>query len=762
MPYEYLGLGVLQAETGHRRLFDTLFVLRNFDTRGAARRAARPARRHRPSPTSTPPTIPLNLVVTPGQRGCGSPSRTGPTSSAARRPQDLLDRLHRCCWSRLADDLRRARRRASTCCCPPSAPRWRASGPRAATPCRDETVADLLAAQAARTPDATALVFGDATPDLRRTRRPHQPLARLLLARGAGPEKVVALALPRSIDMVVALFAVLRTGAAYLPLELDHPDDRLAAMLDDARPALLLSTDAVAARLRRRRPRQPARAARRPGTSTGRTAPRCPAFALGRAGLGLEHPAYVIYTSGSTGRPKGVVTPYRGPDQHAAQPPARRSSTRPSPRPAAGGCGSRTPCRSPSTCRGRSCCGSSRATRCTSATRSCAATPTALVAYCDAHRDRRRQRDPDLRPAAHRGGPARRAHRPPLVLLGGEAVSETVWNRLRDTEGTLRLQPVRPDRVHHQHPRRRHRRQRHPDRRPPDLRTPAPTCWTRWLRPVPPTACPASCTSPGIGLARGYLDRPGLTAERFVADPFGEPGERMYRTGDLVRRRADGNLDFLGRTDDQVKIRGYRVELGEIETALARHPGVAQAAVIVRDDPARPAPSGSSATSCPPDDRPEQRPPSASRSASGRRSTPTSTSEIGTAVFTEDFAGWDCSYDGQPIPLEHMREWREATVERIRCAAARAGSWRSASAPACCCPSSRREAEAYWATDFAAPVIRKLGEDLRQDPELAAKVDAPRPARPRHRRTARRRLLRHRRHQLRRPVLPERRLPHRR
>ena len=197
-------------------------------------------------------------------------------------------------------------------------------------------------------------------------------MARLLLARGAGPERVVALGLPRSIDMVVALFAVLRTGAAYLPLELDYPADRLVG---DARRRPARSAPA--------RPRRRLRAAR------PRTRPRVllddPAVAaeLRRAASGrpgparrfsLEHPAYVIYTSGSTGRPKGVVTPYRGLTNMQLNH-RRRSSTRPSPRPAAGGCASRTPSPSPSTCRGRSCSGWSRGTRCTSATRSCAATP---------------------------------------------------------------------------------------------------------------------------------------------------------------------------------------------------------------------------------------------------------------------------------------------------------------------------------------------------------------------------------------------------
>ncbi|WP_176732390.1 MULTISPECIES: non-ribosomal peptide synthetase, partial [unclassified Streptomyces] len=716
LPYEYLGLGVLQAETGHRRLFDTLFVLRNADTED---RLDVLRERHGATAVANVDAThyPVNLVVTPGRRIRITLSHR-PDVIESGYAQDLLDR-----FTLLLDGLT-ADPAAPVGSLDPLLPAEREALERENTASREpvphETVADLLAAQAARTPDATALVFGTRSLTYAELDARCDRLARLLISRGAAPERVVALGLPRSLDMVVALFAVLRTGAAYLPLELDYPADRLALMLDDAEPLLLLSTAEVSDTLEGDVPRllldDPAVAAELTALPSGPV----------RVGFSLEHPAYVIYTSGSTGRPKGVVTPYRGLTN------MRLNHQKEIFGPAIASAGGR---------RLRVAHTVSFAFDmsweellwlveghevhiCDEELRRDAE---ALVAYCETHRIDVVNVTPTYAHLLIEEG-LLEGHRPPLVLLGGEAVTETVWNRLRDTDGTYGYnlygpteytintlgggtddsptptvgRPIRATRAH---------------------------ILDAWLRPLP-DGVPGELYIAGVGLARGYLGRPGLTAERFVADPFGEPGERMYRTGDLVRRRADGNLDFLGRTDDQVKVRGYRVELGEIETALSRHPQVAQAAVIARDDPSAPGTQRLVGYVVPAELDAERRE-EAEREQIGEWQEIYSAeyTEINTAIFTEDFAGWDSSYDGTPIPLEHMREWRAATVERIGELRPRrileigvgSGLLLSQLAPT---------AEAYWATDFAEPVIRKIGEDLRQEPELAAKVELR--ARPAH------------------------------
>ncbi|MFJ4983661.1 non-ribosomal peptide synthase/polyketide synthase [Streptomyces sp. NPDC088732] len=702
MPYEYLGLGVLQAETGHRRLFDTLFVLRNNDTE---ERLERLRTEHGATAVANVDAThyPVNLIVTPGRRVLVTLAHR-PDVVPHDAARALLDRFA-LLLERMAEDLTAPVGRLD-----PLLPAEHAAlereWARSRVPEPTETIADLLAAQAARTPDATALVFGDRTLDYAELDAAVNRTARLLLARGAGPEKVVALGLPRSAEMVVALFAVLRTGAAYLPLELDHPADRLSLMLEDARPLLLLTNAAVSATLDAGTPRvlldDPAVAAELAARSDAPVV----------ADFSLEHPAYVIYTSGSTGRPKGVVTPYRGLTN------MRLNHQKQIFAPAIAAAGGR---------RLRVAHTVSFAFDmsweellwlveghevhiCDEELRRDA---TALTAYCERHRIDVVNVTPTYARLLIEEG-LLEGHVPPLVLLGGEAVPETVWTRLRDTEGTYGYNLYGPTEY----------TINTLGGGTQDSATPTvgrPIRGTRahildaWLRPVP-DGVPGELYIAGVGLARGYLDRPGLTAERFVADPFGEPGERMYRTGDLVRRNADGNLDFLGRTDDQVKIRGYRVEPGEIETALSRHPRVSQAAVVVRDDrlvgyvvPAAAEPAERE---------------SAERAQVGEWQEIYSDEyeEISTAVFTEEYAGWDSSYDGLPIPFEDMHEWREATLARIRELRPRrvleigvgSGLLLSRLAP---------EAEAYWATDFAAPVIRKIGEELKRDPELAAKVE---------------------------------------
>jgi len=449
----------------------------------------------------------------------------------------------------------------------------------------DATIAELLGERAATCPDRTAVVCGAESLTFAELDARVSRMARLLRSRGAGPEVVVGIGLPRSAATVVALFAVLRAGASYLPLELEHPTERLVDLVGDAGATLLVTDEDSSARFA--------------GVEADLVLVDDPAqaelsgeplspdelgdFAPGVAGR-LDRPAYVIYTSGSTGRPKGVVTPYRGLTNMLAN--------------------HRTQIFAPTVELA-----GDRVLRiahtvsfafdmsweellwlveghevhvCDERLRQDAEE---LVAYCDAQRIDCVNVTPTY---AHHlfeaglleDGPGR--HRPPLVLLGGEAVPESIWGRLCDTEGTWGYNLYGPTEYTIN-------TLGGSTRDSATSTVGSAIANTRahvvdpWLRPVP-DGVPGELYVSGVGLARGYLGQPGLTAASFVADPF-EPGGRMYRTGDIVRRRPDGNLDFLGRADDQVKIRGYRVELGEVERALAAVPGVVTAAVVTREHP---------------------------------------------------------------------------------------------------------------------------------------------------------------------------------
>ncbi|MCS0637479.1 amino acid adenylation domain-containing protein [Streptomyces sp. LP05-1] len=445
-----------------------------------------------------------------------------------------------------------------------------------AEPPATTTVPAAFAARAARTPDATALRAGDTALTFAELETAANRLARELTAAGVAAGTPVALALPRGPEMIVSLLAVLKSGGVCQPLDLGHPAARTLAVLEDARPALVLGTAAALAALPDHglpvltldTPETAAALAARPGTAPD-TAP-----ALGDA-------AYIIHTSGSTGRPKGVVV------THASL--ANLSA------------GHATDHIAPATERT----GRDRLRVTHSASFAFDASwdpvlwmvhghelhllddatyrdPAALTAYVDRHRVDYLDVTPSYAEALLAEGLlAEGRHHPAVLVVGGETVPAPLWRRLAGHPGLHPVNLYGPtettvDAYYWTGP----EATGHP------VRASRAYVLDTSLRPAP-DGVPGELYIAGACLARGYLGRPDLTAERFTADPFaaahGEPGGRMYRTGDLVRRRADGSVEFLGRTDDQVKIRGFRIELGEIQAVLAGHPAVDRAAVIARD-----------------------------------------------------------------------------------------------------------------------------------------------------------------------------------
>ncbi|WP_017611886.1 non-ribosomal peptide synthetase, partial [Nocardiopsis salina] len=581
LPYHHVNLAEIQRQAGTGTLFDTLYVLRNTPKDASQVRELEEAVGLQSVSAADATHYPLTFVVEPGEETA---------VSLAYRPdlfddttvQRLFDRalaaiaaLAHAPEQRVADLDLLSEEETRAVLVEPN---------RTERDLPAESITRLLEQTARRAPDRTALVFHGRRVSFAELNGRANRIARLLIERGVAPDSSVALGVPRSVDAVAGLFAVLKAGAAYVPLDLDHPESRLADMLAEAAPPVALVDEGSA-------PKVP---------SPGGTAD----VVLGEAAtealleglspedladaelLGPVTPdtlAYTIYTSGSTGRPKGVAVPLRGlanmlvnhqerifdqviaeqggrvlrvahtvsfsfdmsweellwlvqgHEVHLMDEEMRRDSD-------------------------------------------------ALTSYCAEHSIDVINVTPSYCGQLIEDGLLEQdgRHVPCLVLLGGEAVSDAVWQSLREAPGVLGYNLYGPTEY----------TINTLGGGTEDSAAPtvgAPIHNTRvyvldsGLAPVPP-GVPGELYVAGVGIARGYAERPGATADRFVADPFGPPGTRMYRTGDLVRWGEDGLVDFLGRTDDQIKIRGHRVEPGEIVAALESHPDLSQAAVLARED----------------------------------------------------------------------------------------------------------------------------------------------------------------------------------
>ncbi|MFE2864716.1 amino acid adenylation domain-containing protein [Embleya sp. NPDC059259] len=540
----------------------------------------------------------------------------------------------------------------------------------------EDTLPGAFEAQVARAPERVAVIGEDETLTYAEFNRRANRLAHWLIEQGAGPEQLVAVRIPRSVDLMVAIYAALKAGAGYLPIDTELPEDRVRLMLDGAEPLLVLD-EALAD------------VSAYPETNPERA-------------LSPDNAAYVIYTSGSTGGPKGVQVTHRSIMNRLEWGLAHFDVT-----------------------------AEDRGLLSSSASFD-ASMPelfaplqigaAVVITRPDGPRDPayladliRRERVtsaffvPSLAGAFVAEPAAKECTSLRWLEIAAEVFPAPLANTIADllpdcavhnlygpTEATVEV-------TSWQHV-------------PGADRVPigAPIWNTRVyvldtaLRPVAPGVAGELYVT-GAGLSRGYLGQTALTAERFVACPFGEPGARMYRTGDLVRWNKDGRVEYIGRSDFQVKIRGFRIELPEIEQALTGHPALAQAAVVVREDQkgdkrlvAYVVPDPKAAV----DDADAQ-------VDEWRQVCDAGYAGSAGEEWGEDFRLWNSGYTGEPLPLDQMREWRDAAVDRVLRFAPRrvleigAGS-------GLLLAKIVGEVEEYWATDISPTVVDRVRAQAEQ------------------------------------------------
>jgi amino acid adenylation domain-containing protein len=527
---------------------------------------------------------------------------------------------------------------------------------------------ELFEAQVAATPDALAVISDNERLTFAELNRRANRLAHFLTARGLGPESLVGVCMERSAQMIVVLLGILKAGAAYLPLDPSLPRERLAFMLEDACVSVLITQPSLLERLPE------------PFDTAGddlfadsfsplllcvnRSVPRKDAKEAKDAGLDPDNLAYVIYTSGSTGRPKGVAVSHRSLVSHSVAVSAAYGLTT-----------------------------DDRVLQFASISFDVAAEEifSALLSGASIFLPSEKVLDSAalLRLIEHEklsvlNLPAPFFHRwvrelaavPPclrLLVVGSEKVSLgafDAWRRLAPGVRLINAYGTSETTITST--------LCEPDASAPvtgtSLPIGRPIANTRvyildhHLEPVPPIV-PGELYIGGTGVARGYLMRPELTAERFIPDPFSpEAGARMYRTGDRARVLSSGQIEFLGRSDQQLKLRGYRIEPGEIELGLKRHPAVREALVLAREDT-----SGdkrlvafvtqSAEISKTFADAELEEDQLAQWQTVHDDEVFNQTAPLADPTF--NISGWNSSYTGEPIPAEEMREWVDDAVERI-------------------------------------------------------------------------------------------------
>ncbi|MBU3731947.1 MAG: amino acid adenylation domain-containing protein, partial [Beijerinckiaceae bacterium] len=530
------------------------------------------------------------------------------------------------------------------------------------------TLPDLFSEQVSKTPDATALIFEDEEVSYAELDRRANQLARYLISEGIGSEDIVAIALDRSVEMIVSLLGVLKSGAAYLPLDPEYPVDRLRFMLEDSGARGLISVRSVYDRLRvaGEQEESGSTALSRALLLDDQDAKTVLAAFSGKLVTDAErirpltpnNLAYLIYTSGSTGKPKGVGVTFDSQSKLLRQHVSYLNIVKDS---------RVLQLAAPAFDVASAEIGMSLiagATLVLVADRS-SCVGDQLASVCNYYKITHFM----TVPAAISGIVSASLPSVECMVVGGEVCTTSLVDRYSfgrrfinaygPTETTvcasmsLPLDPVfdgSEDGV------------LVPIGRP---------IWNTQIYILDSTLspCPIGCVGElyiaGSGLARGYLGRPGLTSERFIANPFGVPGSRMYRTGDLARWRSDGNIEYIGRADHQVKIRGFRIELGEIESALLGVPGVAQATVQARDFAG------------------EKRLVAyiTRKEEHSHDDVQISSKHIGywETVFDSvygqyqennfdayDFSGWISSYNGQQIANDEMQAWLNSCLQRIR------------------------------------------------------------------------------------------------